>query len=126
MDIDTWNRVIIPLRVPGYFWAGGDGRLVLTDVAPRSWAYLQVKVWDAGLGPTYEAVLARGVGGYGQSGLVYAMGRCGGCIPPDIPGILVGLQSFSVLPVIPELPVGWLLVGGLAGLWYARRRRQRT
>jgi hypothetical protein len=122
IDFDTWSRVITSLRTPGYFGAGADGRLVILDVPVYTWAYLQIKVWDMGLGATYEEAAAQGLGGYGQSGLVYAMGRCGGCVTPDVPGILVGLQSFSVLPVVPEPSAVWLLGGGLAALWFTRRR----
>jgi hypothetical protein len=119
MDLGAGRRAVISLGRPGYF---GTGVVVILDVPSYTWAYLRVKVWDVGLGATYEEAAARGLGGYGQSGLVYAMGRCGDCITPDIPGILVGLQSFSVLPVVPEPSAVWLLGGGLAALWFTRRR----
>ena len=76
------------------------------------------------LGTTYEAVSALGIGGYGESHLFYAQSGN----PYDLLGVpasLIGLQSFSLRPIIPE-PSTWVLVvlGG-AGVYLATWRKQR-
>ena len=63
-------------------------------------AWLQVRAWDARLGSTYEEVAGLGIGGYGESNLI--LSRAGDASIGLPPGRLVGLQSFSLLPVIPE------------------------
>jgi hypothetical protein len=94
------------------------------DVPNGGWAWLQVRVWDVQVGVTYEEAAARGLGGYGQSALFYARGGDPTGSIPTLPGPLIGLQSFSVLPVVPE-PSAWLfLVLGLGGLVGSVRRRK--
>jgi hypothetical protein len=110
-------RVITPFFRPGYFAHSG---VVLAGVPGGSWVWLQVKVWDVGLGATYEEVSARRLGGYGQSELFYQRG--GNPIQLDLPAPLTGLRSFSVLEPVPEPSTGALLGLGLAGLWRWRRR----
>jgi hypothetical protein len=109
------TREIVSLYLPGYF-RSGSGSLSVLDVSPHGWAWLQVNVWDVRLGATFEAAVARGWGGYGQSALFYAQGGDPGPPNPTTPAPLIGLQSFSVLPVVPEPAVWLLLAGGLAGL----------
>ena len=109
-------REITPFQRPGYF-ADGDG--IVLDVRGGSWAWLQVKVWDVGLGATYEEASARGLGGYGQSALFYELG--GDPWRLDLPTPLTGLSSFSVVQEVPE-PSTWAFLGlGLAALWCLRR-----
>lgn len=85
-------------------------------------AWLEVRAWDIRLGATYEQVAALGVGGYGKSLLFSAYGS-----DPRVlfatGAPLTGLQSFSLLPVVPE-PSTWALLalGGAAMLWACRRR----
>ncbi|MCL4179159.1 MAG: PEP-CTERM sorting domain-containing protein [Verrucomicrobia bacterium] len=96
---------------PGYF--RGDDYVYVAEVRPGGSAWLQVKVWNVQLGATYEEAVAAALGGYGQSGLFYAQSD-----PTMIfPAQLVGLQSFSVLQVIPE-PSTWALFvsGSVLGL----------
>jgi hypothetical protein len=115
--------VIVPLSTPGYFNALNGARSVL-DVPAHGWAWLQVRAWDARLGTTYGEAVTRGSGGYGQSALFYARGNYALGSIPEPPAPLIGLQSFSVLPVVPE-PSAWLfLVFGLGGLvWSVRRKK---
>jgi hypothetical protein len=102
----------------------GD-QLTVLQVPPYSGlAWLQVRSWDLRLGVTYEDAVARGLGGYGESPLFSAHGSD----PRDLlgtPAPLVGLQSFSLIPVVPE-PTTWALLalGGIA-VWLGLRRRPR-
>ena len=88
------------------------------------YAWLQVRAWDARLGGTYEEVMGLGIGGYGESPLFYARGNSPFADPPIPPAPLIGLQSFSLRPVVPE-PGTWMLLtlGGL-GLVTATRRKK--
>ena len=116
-------RESVPFDWPGYFRDDQRlGALVIWDVPGNGWAWLQVRVWNTGLGATYEEALARGLGGYGASELFYARGGS-----PDFgltpPRFLIGLQSFSVLQTVPE-PSTWLLLTlGLGALAWSRGRR---
>jgi hypothetical protein len=79
----------------GYF---GGGVRAVNGVLPGQGAWLQVRAWDARLGSTYEAVVALGSIGYGQSSLFYTQsGGIGGGVP-TLPAPLIGLQSFSLVP----------------------------
>ena len=105
---------------PGYF-ASSEGFLAISDIVPRGWAWLQVRAWDARLGSTYEQVAALGIGGYGESPLFYAQGGD----PFDqfpTPAPLLGLQSFSLRPVVPEPSAATLLGLGLASFWWRRKK----
>jgi hypothetical protein len=99
--------------------------VVVLDVPPNGWAWLQMRAWEARLGATYEEVVARGLGGYGESQVFYAKGGN----PYDFngaPGLLIGLQSFRLRLVIPE-PSTWALLalGGAGVAWATRRHRRR-
>lgn len=96
---------------------------ILVPVGASAW--LRLKVWDSGLGTTYEETVAKGLGGYGQSELFYARGGNPAGSPPDLPAPLIGLQSFSVLEVVPEPGAGVLLLTGLLGAWVSRQGRRR-
>lgn len=115
------RREIVPFLTAGYF-ASGSGSLSVISVPPAGWAWLQVRAWDARLGITYEEVAGLGIGGYGESPLFYQQGGN----PFDLLGTpprLIGLQSFSLRPVVPEPSTWALLALGGTSLWWAWRRR---
>lgn len=104
------RREIVAFATDGYFFSSSAFLCVMT-VPPNGWAWLQVRAWEARLGGTYEEVAALGIGGYGESPLFYARGGDPGVLAPPPP--LVGLQSFFLLPVIPEPNGAVLLLLGL-------------
>jgi hypothetical protein len=127
----TRQRVIIPFltgTAAGYFYdpyAGRDGTdaLCVFAVPPEGWAWLQVRAWAAHLGGTYEQAVSLGLGGYGASPFFYAKGSGPGGTLPNPPAALTGLQSFNLLPEIPEpSAVGLLMLGGLLLFWRERFR----
>jgi len=126
--IDRGNsREIVPFVAPGYFIpTSSSDNLCVLSVLPAAFAWLQVRAWDARLGATFEDAAARGLGGYGESALFYARGTDPFAIPPELPGPLIGLQSFSLLPEVPEPSTWTLLVSGLGLLWFTQRRRPRS
>jgi hypothetical protein len=85
-------------------------------------AWLQVRAWDSRLGASYEDVVELGLGGYGESNIFQKQGGnpCGPITPPEL---LIGLESFSLLPVIPEPRPMLLLLLGLPLLLFRRRFR---
>lgn len=106
------RREITPFMSGGYF-SSGENYLTVPAVPRRGWAWLEVRAWDARLGATYEEVALLRVGGYGESPLFYAQGGDPLDLLAPIPGPLTGLQSFSLLPVVPEPSAVWLLLLGL-------------
>lgn len=116
------SRLMVPFLegvAAGYF--GTSESAVIFQVPPGGSAWLQVKAWDTRLGATYEEVAAIGLGGYGESPLFYAAGGNPGPNPTP-PGPLIGLQSFNLLPVIPEPSPVLLLLPGLAWFFWCCRR----
>lgn len=113
----TGGRLIVPFIVQGYFF---DPRSAfLPSVLASHYAWLRLHAWDSQFGGTFEEAAARGVGGYGSSGVFLAQGGNPGSLVP--PGPLIGLQSFSLLPVIPEPGVPMLFLVGLTLLlWRVR------
>jgi hypothetical protein len=103
----------------GYF--GRPGYVTVNGVPGGGVAWLQVRAWDARLGATYEDVVALGIGGYGGSNLFQRSGGNPNGGVPTPPEPLVGLQSFSLSPIIPEPNSSALLLLGFALLF--RRRR---
>ena len=100
----------------GYF-SGGVRAVPGVPLGTSAW--LQVRAWDARLGNTYEAVVALGIGGYGQSSLFYTQsGGIGGGVP-TLPAPLVGLQSFNL---VPEPSAVLLLLVSLPLLLLRKRR----
>ena len=105
----------------GYFARGGA---VEIDTVPGGgMAWLQVRAWDARLGATYEDVVALGIGGYGESGLFQKQGGNPDLGVPTPSEPLIGLQSFSLLEMIPEPNTFALVLLGFGLLF--RRRHQR-
>jgi hypothetical protein len=97
------TRVMVPFLGNGYFLStSGFIAVPSTVIGGGGYAWLQVRAWDARLGPTYEDVAVLGLGGYGESPLFYARGGNPFLIPAELPGPLIGLQSFSLRAVIPE------------------------
>lgn len=115
--VEGGRREILAPSSPGYFISGSASLSVL-ELPALSSAWLQVRAWDARLGGTYEAVVARGVGGYGESNLLYLQGGNPNAL--GFPTPLVGLQSFSILPVVPEPSAVWLLLLGLPLLFWRK------
>jgi hypothetical protein len=76
----------------GYLSAAGDLVRYVPGAPGGSSVTLQIKAWVAELGPTYEAAVARGVGGTGESFPVTA--PSGGGISPPLPP--KGLMGFEI------------------------------
>jgi plastocyanin len=84
---------------PGRF---SSGTRTITSVPAGGVATVQVKVWEAAYGQTYEHALAAG-GKVGASA-VFTVTTGGGGSPPTIPASLTGLQSFSLMPAAGATP----------------------
>jgi hypothetical protein len=90
----------------GYWSAGEEFWRVIPELTGGASAYVQVRVWEAAKGQTYEE--ARAAGGRVGSSEVMEVETGGGGSPPAYPAALADLQSFRVgrLPVIVSQPVG--------------------
>jgi hypothetical protein len=124
-DFDSRQRVILPFETglaAGYFTSTAS--MTVWGVPGGGLAWVQVRAWDMRLGVTYEEVVARSLGGYGESTVLYIRG--GNPLGlPTLPAPLTGLQSFSLLPVIPEPSTWALLVFGGTSLWWRLRKHRR-
>jgi len=129
-DLRIWEgsrervRLALPFASHGYLVnTPGRNTVVSPDVSSGAVLWLQLRAWETRVGDTYEAAVARGLGGYGESALFRKGGGDPGGSLPALPEPLIGLQSFRLLPVIPE-PSTWLLlaVGGVLMRWVVRTR----
>lgn len=118
-----YPREILPFALDGYVALSNNGPLIVPTAIPGGAAWLQMRAWDARLGDTYEEVSALGFGGYGESSVFYVQGTDPTLVPPVAPAPLIGLQSFSLRPIIPE-PSAWALLalGGIT-VWLTRRKQ---
>jgi hypothetical protein len=120
------QRVILPFETglaAGYFTTTSS--MAVWAVSGGGFAWVQVRAWDARLGATYEEVLALGIGGYGESAQLNIRGGNPLGVPPTVSAALTGLQSFSLLPVVPEPSTWALLALGGAGGWFVAGRKQK-
>jgi len=97
---------------------GVDTTRNIPGVAEGGSAQVKVVAWVASLGSSYEAVKALNQGGFGESGVITV--ATGGGI--QLPGQLVGLQSFTVASIVPEPSIAALGLLG-AGLLLIRRKK---
>lgn len=122
LTVDSLTPVGVPVTV-GYPRGNGppvdgyyDGGVVSLPDFPGApgWVWAQVFVWDAQAGGYAEAVsngLRHGKSDPIQVGLV---------APPELPVLLVGLESIVLIPEPSSLTLGLL---GLGILWWDRRRK---
>jgi len=110
----------MPNGLAGYF---RGGTVEVNSMSPGGFAWLQVRAWDARLGATFDGVATLGLGGYGESNLFYAPGGNPTGLP-TLPEPLTGLQSFSLLPEVPEPNSLLLLLLGLPLFLVRRGRRE--
>lgn len=114
-----------PTDQAGYF--SQNGATIIGNVPCAGVAWLQVRAWDAQLGPTYEDVVNLGLGGYGESNLFQEQGGKppGFCLGSPSPSeLLHGLQSFALREVIPEPGSMLLMLLALPALLFCRRHRR--
>jgi hypothetical protein len=104
----------------GYFQA--PYAVIIVGVPGGDLAWVQVRAWDARLGASYEEAVVLGLGGYGESILLHL--RSGNPIVPTSPSALLGLQPFSLRPVVPEPSTWGLLALGGAAVWLAVWRKR--
>ena len=126
LDFDTHQRLFLNFgtgMTAGYF--ASVAQMTVFAVPGNGFAWVQVRAWETRLGTTWEEVAAIGMGGYGESSLLYIMGGDPNGVPPTTPRPLIGLQSFSLRP-IPEPAVWQLGVIGFASLLLVRQKTGRT
>jgi hypothetical protein len=97
----------------GYFTGG---TVAVTGVALNANAAVQVRAWNAPFA-TYEIAMVSGGGKWGWSNLL-TVSTGGGGEPPKVPGDLIGLQSFTLIPEPSTIALALL---GAAALLLRRR-----
>jgi hypothetical protein len=117
----TSTLAIQPFVVLGYI---DPVNVKAPNVAGGSLVWVQMVAWDARLGSTYNEARQLGLGGYGESTLFQTTsGHLTGAGIYYAP--LLGLQSFSLLPEVPEPSALSLLVLSLPVLWLGERQRRK-
>ena len=124
----TQSPPLAPIGAPLPFLTGADAGywadtvVTINTVDANGDAFVQVRVWDRGDGPTFEAAFAAG-GHFGYSTLLTIKPT----IAPDLPPALVGLYSFAVISLvsgvscIPEPSI--VLVAVLGSVPFLLRRQ---
>ena len=96
------------------YWQSGDTVLVINSVPPGAKAFVQIRVWEAAAGTTYEAAMA--AGGKRGTSLVLSIVTGGGGAPPSLPPMLVGLESFRLFqgepPKVVSQPQNQTVIAG--------------
>jgi len=108
----------VPFRGTGAgqgYWAAAAR--TVAGVAENGTASAKVVAWSLSLGSTYEAAMAKGPGGWGESAVV-SVATGGGLNPP---GAMTALTGFSI-PAVPEPSIAALGLLG-AGLLVIRRKK---
>jgi hypothetical protein len=98
------------------YWVGETR--TLAGIAENASATVKVVAWSTSLGATYDEAVAKGQGGVGESAPI-TINTGGGLNPP---AALVGLQGFSLTPIVPEPSIAVLGLLG-AGLLLIRRKK---
>jgi len=100
--------------------AAGSDR-TLTGIAAGANVDIQILAWDASKGATYAAAKAA-FGNIGESPILSNLKTGGAGSPPGLSANLIGLQSFSLHPSVPEpTTIALGLLG--AGALFLRRRK---
>ncbi len=119
---------LTPVGQPRVFQTGlGAGywspdTVVIPNVAAGTSAFLQVHVWSASLGTSFEAAAQAGAG-FGLSKIFSVLtgnDTKGNTQPPSFPANLAGLESFSL---VPEPGPGVLFCLGSVCLFALGKRR---
>jgi hypothetical protein len=92
--------------------------LTLNDVDPGAGVTVQVRVWNAGAGSSFDEAARNALGIVGKSERLFLTAGDPMGLPSDLPE---SLRAFSVYPV-PEPAASLLFVGGLLGIVLLRRR----
>ncbi len=105
---------------PGYFADPNESILAVPGVPPRNTASIQVVVWRASDGATFEAANHPG-GHVGESAVINLL-LGNDRMPGEFPADLSGVPSFSLQVVVPEPSV--FALGLLGGSLLALGRRR--
>lgn len=98
---------------------GVDTTRTIPGVAESGTAQVKMVAWASSLGATYEEVVAKNQGGWGESALLPSVATGGGLTPAQN---LVGLQGFEIRTIVPEPSIAALGLLG-AGLLLIRRKK---